>query len=256
MNSRWPAQLISATEKWLLPATALIYLFAGFFPWVAARPPSSPDDSWQMVLHVAHQQHLQFGRDIIFTFGPYGFLYQGYDPTTYATSVIAWSFVSFAFWWSGWRLAQHFADNPWGAWCWLIAFAGIASIRVEQIFDVRMTGLALLLLWLHFFVENSPVSRRQIMLAIAAGMLALVKFTSFMEFSAVILLITIADVMQRRRVPGLAIAFAASLLFFWLAARQSLAGIFSFLKYSWILAGGLSNSIGGQAHAPSSLSFR
>jgi hypothetical protein len=42
-----------------------------YFPFA---PQTSLDASWQQVLIYAHAHHWQFGRDIIFTWGPWGFL--------------------------------------------------------------------------------------------------------------------------------------------------------------------------------------
>src|ERR1017187_4749477 len=142
--------------KWLLPSSAFIYLFSLFFPWVSG-PPLRPDDSWELILHAAFEHHLQFGWDLVFTFGPWGFLYGGYYPPTFPIAVMVWTLLAFVFWWAGWRVACHFSANKLFAWFWFIGFAGIAGMRVEQNFDVRMAGWTLLLLFLYFFVEDRPI---------------------------------------------------------------------------------------------------
>ena len=46
---------------------------------------------------MAFAERLQSGRDIVFTFGPWGFLFGGYHPATYLISVVAWLFLPLCF---------------------------------------------------------------------------------------------------------------------------------------------------------------
>jgi hypothetical protein len=228
--------------RWLAASSALIYALVQFFPSATASA-STIDDSWLQTLHVAFEQRWQFGRDIVFTFGPFGFLCGGYYPPTFLISAAVWTMLALVFWWAGWRVANHFSSNRLIAWLWFMGFAGIAGLRVEQSFDVRMTGWALLLLFLHFFVEEGSISARQVLLVIAAGMLALVKFTGLIEFAVVVFVITMDDVFRRRCFPRIAILFAASILFFWILAEQHLTLLWPFLRYSWMLAGGYTEAL-------------
>jgi hypothetical protein len=228
--------------KWLLPSSAFIYVFSLFFPWVSGTP-STPDDSWEMVLHAAFDAHLQFGRDIVFTFGPWGFLYGGYFPPTFPICAAAWTIIAFVFWWAGWRVANHFSSNKFFAWLWFMGFAGVAGMRVEQSFDIRMIGWALLLLLLHFFVEDGSIGARQVLLVFVSGMLALAKFTGLIEIAAVVILITADDLFRRRRFPWIVVLFAGSVLFFWILAGQHLALLWPFLRYSFVLGGGYTEAM-------------
>jgi hypothetical protein len=223
--------------KWLLPSSAFIYLFSLFFPWVFG-PPINPDGSWELALPTAFEHHLQFGRDLVFTFGPWGFLYRGYYPPTFPIAVMVWTLFAFVFWWAGWRVACHFSANKFLAWFWFIGFAGIAGMRVEQTFDVRMVGWTLLLLFLYFFVEDRPISARQVLLVVSSGMLALTKFTVLIGMTAVVVVIAADNVFRRRRFPWIVPLFAASILFFWLVAGQSLSLFWPFLRHSWMLTSG------------------
>ena len=228
--------------KWLLPSSAFIYLFSLFFPWVSG-PPFRIDDSWQLALHVVFEHHLQFGRDLVINFGPWGFLYGGYYPPTFPIAVMGWTLLAFVFWWAGWRVACHFSANKLFAWFWFIGFAGIAGMRVEQSVDVRMVGWTLLLLFLYFFVEDRPLSARQVLLVVLSGMLALTKFTSMIGLTAVVVVIAADNVFRRRRFPWIVPLFAASILFFWIVAGQSLSLLWPFLRYSWVLADGYTEAM-------------
>ena len=55
---------------------ALGIFLSSFFISGTRTPIGELDQSWQIVLEFAAQQRLQFGSEIIFTYGPLGFLFQ------------------------------------------------------------------------------------------------------------------------------------------------------------------------------------
>ena len=61
-------------RKWICPALFTFYTISVFVPWVPRswRPPCN--NSWALVLHDAFVKRAAFGTDVVFTFGPYGFL--------------------------------------------------------------------------------------------------------------------------------------------------------------------------------------
>jgi hypothetical protein len=213
-------------------ASTLFYALSRFLPVTAPGHYVTADDSWVQVLHVAFEQRLQFGRDICFTFGPWGFLFKGYYPPTFALDAILWTILSLALWWAAWRVTRHFSDQKIISWLWLMGFIGATGLPVQYSFDVRSVALVLLLLLLHFFVEDRPITAKQILLAIVLGLLSLVKFTSLVESVIVVAVIAADNIFRQRRFPWVAISFAASVLFFWLAAGQRLDLFWLFLHNS------------------------
>ena len=116
-----------------LPAwcLGLLYVFSRFIPCHPVSDFAKFDDLdniWAQILHLAYAEHMQFGRDVVFTYGPWGFLARGYYPPTYLVSVVAWLALSLVFICAGWRVARHFTDNQVTAWLWLIAFTAMASL--------------------------------------------------------------------------------------------------------------------------------
>ena len=148
------------------------------------------------------------------------------------------------FWWAGWRLARFFSSNLLLAWVWLMLFAGLAGMRNEQAVDIRTTAWALLWLSLYFFVEDKPFTARQLLLALGAGILALVKFTGLIAMVAVVLVISADVVLRRRRFPWIAVVYGAGVLFFWLTAGQHLSLFGPYLRYSFLVAGGYNRAMG------------
>ena len=194
-------------------------------------------------MHTFFEHNLQFGRDLVIGFGPWGFLFGGYYPPTFPLAVMVWTLFAFIFWWAGWRVACHFSANKLFAWFWFIGFAGMAGLRIDQDFDVRMVGWTLLLLLLYFFVEDSPFSARQVLLVVSSGMLALTKFTVIIGMIVVVVVIAADNIFRRRRFPWIVPLFAASILFFWVADGQSLSLLWPFLRYSWALTGGYTEAV-------------
>jgi hypothetical protein len=86
-----------------------LYNLSVFVPWRPYLPKDELDASWYMALHWAHIHGLDFGRDFVFTYGPWGFVFQGYEPSTYKYVVLGWTFLTIAFFAGMLRLATHFA---------------------------------------------------------------------------------------------------------------------------------------------------
>ncbi len=227
---------------------------AGMFLYVFSRfvPCSSVDDypiideienAWAQVLHVAFSRHWQFGQDIIFTYGPWGFLARGYYPPTYPVSVIAWIILSLVFLCAGWRLACHLSDNRLVAGLWLVGFTAAASIPAGDDFNARLVAWGVLLLFLHFFVEECVFTPIQALLAVSLGWLSLVKFTGLMESVMVVAVIAADNIFRHRRFPWIVPLWVASLVCFWVAAGQHLSSLGPFLCNSWRITGGYTEAM-------------
>src|SRR5215472_7684370 len=157
--------------RWLSGASTLLFTWYQFVPWGAVTTDQNLEDSWIQVQHLAFLQHLQFGRDIVFTFGPWGFLfYGGYYPATYAVSLIAWLVLSVAFWWAAWRVARSAFENEFISWFWMMLFAGTAFGGVPWV---------LLLLLVHFYGKDRPFALIEVFLVISLSLLSLTQFIIF-----------------------------------------------------------------------------
>ena len=217
----------------LLGATALLYVLSRFLPCAPQKHFGVLDDSWMQVLHTAFQQHWQFGRDIVFTFGPWGFLYGGFDPATRFISIIVWAALALTFWWVGWSIARHLFGNEIIAWLWFMFFVAVSSVTIFLNMDVRLTAFAVLLLLLHFFVEDKPWSVIQVVLTISLGLLSLVKFSELILAVVVVLAIAVNTVLRYRRFPWILLVFGGGVLFFWALAGQHLSSLTPFFSNSW-----------------------
>ena len=202
--------------------TSFIFTFSRFLPTGRVRGYSILDDAWIEMLHTAFAERLQFGRDIVFTFGPWGFLYCGYHPATYLVSVVVWAVLAAVFWWAAWRVVTHYFENPLVCWLWMMAVIALASISPFSNTDVRLTSWPLLLLLLHFSVEERPFTWTQAMLIISLALLSLIKHSMFTIAFVTVLVIAADNVFRQRRFPWIVLAFAGGIFFFWVLAGQQL----------------------------------
>src|ERR1035441_1393707 len=214
---------------WLAGGSSLLYVCSRFLPCAPPSHHGEIEDSYLQFLHSAFVERLQFGRDVVFPYGPWGFLYGGYHPATHLVSVMLWLGISVVFWWSGKRVARHFTGNRLGAWLWLMTFTAVAGLPIFTLVDARLKALVILLWLLHFFVEGFPSAAAQAALVLALGLLSLIKSSVLMEAGIVVGMITVDDVFRRRRFPWLLPLFGAAFLFFWVFAGQALSGLGPFL---------------------------
>lgn len=230
----------------LIWAGVIVYVFSRFIPCALVydyQVIDGLDNGWIQGLHMAFVGHMQFGTDIIFTHGPWGFLGGGYYPPTFLVSVMAWVILSLVFLCAGWRLASHISDNRLVAWLWLVGFTAAASIPAGYDFNSRLVAWGVLLLFLHFFVEERAFTPIQALLVISLGWLSLVKFTGLMESVMLVAVIAADNIFRHRRFPWIVPLWVASLLFFWVAAGQRLSSFLTFLCNSWQVTSGYTEAM-------------
>jgi hypothetical protein len=196
--------------------------------------------SWWIVLDHAFRSHWQFGVDLIFTFGPYGFLYSRlYHPESYGLLFAGWLALTLV---SALALA------------WLLRPAQVvAKILLPIVFalsfcfyyylDVFFFSLPLLLLFLALDPrsEGNPFLVSALLLSCALS--ALIKFSFAPLGLWVVLLLEAHRLGQQRRVPWYLLGYACSLLVLFATARQELGNLPAFLQSSLKVAGGYSESM-------------
>ena len=213
---------------WLAGASTLAYVCSRFVP---CAPPSYHDaieDTYIQFLHTAFAQHLQFGRDVVYPFGPWGLLYGGYNPATHWVCVTAWLGLSLVFWWVGWQVARGLLKNELAAWIWFIVFTAVAGLPVFTLVDARLTAFVVLLWLSQFFVEGPRFVRARVALVVALGLLSLGKSNILVEMVLVLTVVSLDEVIRHRRL-WMFPCFGASLLLFWVAADQNLRFFGSFI---------------------------
>ena len=235
------------SPRWALGGLtlALVWLAWGV---TELLPQPGLDPSWLAGLYMARAEGLQFGSDVIFTYGPFGFLIA---PRLYYSELAV---VAFAYHWV-FNLALagtllFVARKNFGPW-WGIA---VAYVGLRAAAFTGDTGYAELLLVLAFVVAIQSLrvirtDRHAYLFCTIAGVVAssalLLKFSVGVGVIAVTA--PVAFVLHRRRWLGLATflgAFALTFATSWLATGQALGGIGRFLSGSFQIAQGYSEAMG------------
>ena len=177
-------------------------------------PSAGLDPSWRLTLDYAFGHHLQFGTDLIFTYGPLGYLLAGTTSGEHYSHYLIWQIAAGAIFatviwlfgrcFRGWRLAGYYA---------YFFFFGAVYVDAVHMIMVLLLSVALL---------REPVAARRWLVAVIGallGMLALVKFTNLMLASFVVACVVGHHAWRRRWVDLALVAgsFAASFMLGWRA---------------------------------------
>ena len=224
----------------LLLTGAVVALLTWPLPNLDPQP--SLDSAWAIALHQAVHHGLDFGPDVLFTYGPLGFLRE---------PLLVWPWtarIGFAY-----AMATHFAMVLALLWAVrrtiasrllaaLLVFVVAGTITQEPVFVVAFIGAIALL-------ESVPGSRRSTVLAAALGVLAgvelLAKFNAGLTMLA-LGITALAFLPRTSRRP--AVAFLAAFLLAaaagWFGTGQPVTTVPSFLSGEIAIASGYSEVMG------------
>jgi hypothetical protein len=214
--------------------TLFVTLTLAFLRLPGALEFVSLDWSWNAALSYFAQRGLQFGTDIVYTYGPLGYLHSG---------------IYAGFLWE---------EKITGA----LVIAGTTALPVSYLIDRGRSVLVAIpiLLGAIFFARfnaDAPIfaaiaivgsvllskdARVATLLGVGAllGFLSLGKFTYLLLSAFAVVVAGSYFVCERQvgRTVSIVSAYFVSLLFFWHVGNQDLAGLPNFLRASWEVAGG------------------
>jgi hypothetical protein len=211
---------------------------AAFAAWFALcvfpvrLPTPTTDPSWQAVLNYAAVHHLQFGTDLVFTYGPLGYLMQNqYCPGTW-WQVVLFQVLSRAMYlvllWRSIRLQGMPAD---GTKAWHLIFVILAAI-LPVIDSDSFYLLFITFLGANLLRATKPGWFEFGGVALAAAM-ALTKGTCLAFDGLMLACVLVRCVMNSQKLRGVLLlgTFVAALLFSWrVIGHQQLAHLPSWLK--------------------------
>lgn len=212
---------------------SLVLLIAGVVPWFATpiRATIGVDASWIAALHEGYAQHWRWGHDIIWHYGPLGFLFGGFKhPATFHAMLALYVGFALGFWLglrALWRLRPINAAAP-------IA----AVLLVVMTHDVLFAAFSLWALLLYHLDERRLRQPLFWLMLLATALAGWVKFSYLLLGLAAVMAIELHRVMTRH-VPGLVLLpFVAMLLVLWLLLGQSLGDLPAYLHGAWELGRG------------------
>jgi len=214
-------------------------------PWIPVMPSSGIDSSWAAVLGHAFTHQWQFGKDLVFTFGPFGFVYTKlFDPGTYGWMLAAWVCVALSLG-AGMALLLRNAKPSEALFLVALLFVGFrASVGGGPMFFADPVFFLLSLL-LGLLVEDTARIARIAALALCVllAFAGLVKFTFWMLGVATIVVIESGRVLRGNRRPVHLVLYAAATLLFFLLAKQHLGGFPDYVLRSLAVASGYSEAM-------------
>jgi hypothetical protein len=207
--------------------------------WLAifyVLPPPAPiepgiDPSWQAYLAEMFLRHAQFGRDIIFTYGPWGFLGEPRgNPAIYPWLLLGRSVLAISTAVSLAYLGNEHIQSRLYRWLWLLAILVLANPIVLAPF---------LLFAVLSETADTPLRRLSLLTLIPSCALAAnVKFTVLFLLIPLAILILIDEVFIRRRFPFVTCALGVCYLAWYLAAHQSLSAFPEYLSNAGAITSG------------------
>lgn len=239
MASIFKLSLNNVSSLFWVVIFCIAYVSAFFLSGIQI-PKLALDPSWAVVLEYAFEHNFQFGRDIIFTYGPLGFL----NSTVSQGHLIELRIV-FALFWSGivaWA-ATEIARQIEGPLkflflVWFFVFSYVGQIEQHALFMMAF-GCTVLM---------GDVLRHRVATTIfiaAFALLSLIKF-NFLAAAAVGILISSAVQFSRSNIRTailIMLLFSTFFVIFWLVAGQQLENLTPWFKGSLEIASGFTEAM-------------
>lgn len=229
-----------ASSPWLVLGIALVIAVLTWKPSIVSPGPGL-DASWTLALHVAAEQGLNHGTELVFSYGPLGFLaepsvagettallsglYQLLLRTLFAFSVVVLSRRSFG-----------------------LPIAATLALVGAAIMPRSVLPLALAALWGLAAIQEPPEGRRRDLLLVAGGALAgielLVKLNVGVAVAAIVAVAALG--LGGRRGRDLALvagSFTVVAVASWFGSGQELANVDDFLSTSFQIISGYSEAM-------------
>ena len=244
-----PRSSVGRVERWTVVALGAVVLILAQ-PFATATPSSGLDPSWMTALNLAQVQDLQFGSDVSFTYGPWGYLTVPVGLSTWIVAT-AWLFSGCALmvFFTGVHRILFGALRP-GLAAACAALASVVCGWVSSASWLMLLGLSMLVL--EQLGRTQRVSNALLLGgSVVAPLLMLIKISEGVLAVSLLLLVCLV----RRSIRDLLVCvglLALGLLAWWLAAGQRLTDLLPWLRQSADLMSGYAEamSTGGFAGWP------
>lgn len=226
----------------------IVFWTIGFLtiPNLLLWPKSGLDDSWKAGLNMARVLGLQFGRDIVFTFGPLGFMYEPVfcESGAWLMSVIFNLFAHFLL-----IQAIIFVMKKFSAGLQDYVLIGITLMFALPVTCVEYKLLFALTILLYFSIIGHPPTKRLLILCVFVSFLlaavSLVKFTA-MLISAGLLMFMVIYCLYKKQILTLCcllLSYAVSLLALLHAAGQKISSFPAYVLNSAEISSGYNSAM-------------
>lgn len=217
----------------------VLSFISSFFLSGASAPIPDLDPSYQAVLEYARLQDDQFGRDIIFTYGPLGFLNswvsQGLFPFQRTIFALVWSgFVA----WSATGVARQIpGPMKFVFLVWFLVYSHVGLME-QHVFFVMLYGCTLL-------IHDEKRRNSAVIVLTLFAFLALIKFTFFVAAAISVTLCALVQIIKRNYLFSIAkvVFFGTVFLTLWLTAGQQLGNLLPWIRGSLEITSGYTEAM-------------
>lgn len=241
MNQKTPVlEGVSILKLWMIPSAFVFYCLSVFVPWVPRswRPPCN--NSWALALHDAFAKSAEFGSDVVFTFGPYGFLYFGSTPHTYALTIIGWAVMAVGYCVAVWK-ALNISELP--SWTKLLGAVLVTGITTSvDVVDAQIYAFTVFAsaAWI---LSNPKDFFSNTIVGFSLALASLVKFSWLLAIAPCVATITFLGLIYQSRCSLVGAIYAFSCITLWLAAGQTISSIGIYLSSSLEITGGYAEAM-------------
>jgi hypothetical protein len=216
---------IRPAARWVAPAFCVAYALLLLAPWRFVFPMPGIEPSWAEVIAFAAREGWQWGRDVVFTYGPLGYLSIGsFADAQLPSLLVVTTALSLLF---GLGVAVLLPrESPVAA--LLLGVVALVPAAIMGRFVFGMLGLLAALC--HFSPPTRARQATAIALAAGAGVAALAHLYAAAAGLAMLILVDASRALTSRRWPVHVATFAGAALVAYVAGGQDITGLPSFLR--------------------------
>jgi hypothetical protein len=224
----------------LIFALGLVAAIGISCPWGQRLPSSGLDQGWMLGLTWARDTHLHFGSDVLFTYGPWGWLTA--PVLLHSGSLIAAGLFSLgavlALWWAVTSSLMDVGRGVLGT-CFAVVVGAMATPLVFAATGPSWTlAVALFCMGLRCVAaERGPATALLVAVSLCAALLLQVKFSEGALVSSLWLLLLARSMSRRSLMIGTS-TFIGAFIAFWMTAGQALGDLGRWFVGSWQLTVG------------------
>ena len=228
---------------------ALLFLIVALWtlPWPAVRPGVGLDASWINALNISLMDHLQFGKDVVFMYGPLGFLILPVtmDYNLWRISLVFSLFIHFLLFASIYVLLSKLSAK----WYHYLLMAMILIFEnsypdplipfIDDIIPLIVSIIIFIVL-----INEKPGYKDYIYLTLASFLIAvatLLKFNAFIECVFFLGISFVAFILIKKNLKYSIFTIVCSLLFFtclWMASGQNFSNIPGYIQGGFEISNG------------------
>jgi hypothetical protein len=223
-----------------LPSALLLLTAVCVFTPLSPRMPSALDSSWCFGMNQAIAQGLSIGREIVFSFGPYAYIYTGtYHPATDGSMLWGCAYIGLSF---GVVAIQVFR-KPVAQLALLVIISAAMPLR-DALFFFYPTLVAV---WVvrENWDENS--GRKLALLAALLfpfGLLVLIKVSTVAVCGGALVIVFARFALERKwRKTAIVLVFPLSIITFWCLAGQPVPGLSTYFETMSLIVSGFTEAM-------------